>query len=338
MNAKQREIVFQRWHSVIHREMRDLASLEQLGARALCDTDVRDDATLQSMIRADLGRLRARFEQQQQSQQPSTAAPESMPDVRPAPPRSVPTMTPDEVRAAFDQLAQALGECLERVDKGQTHAVWGQMRALQEKNRGVIPAAALEQYERLVGKLRTHLEHLRSQIAALAQQAVAASRCGNEQAVAQAMRRLLTIHAAHPRLLDEGGLDKIHADIIQAADDHHEHQLMVRKLVDREQAVAAEIKKLAAVVHEFHRIARTAPHTSEEFRGAEAAYLRAIQEVRVHDKEWFVGFVLELAGLLAEWTIPPLGAADQIDRFLDRISASLDSTRAEMRKIETEQD
>ena len=137
--------------------------------------------------------------------------------------------------------------------------------------------------------------------------------------------------AGHPRLLDEGGLDKIHADIIQAADAHHEQQLTVRKLVEPERAVAAEIKKLAAVVHEFHRVARAAPHTSEEFRGAEAAYLRAIQEVRVHDKEWFVGFVLELGGLLAEWTIPPLGAEDRIDRFLDRIGASLDSTvRAEM--------
>jgi len=88
----------------------------------------------------------------------------------------------------------------------------------------------------------------------------------------------------------------------------------------------------------FHRVARAAPHTSKEFRGAEASYLRAIQEVRVHDREWFAGFVLELGGLLAEWTIPPLGAEDRIDHFLDRIGASLDSIRAEMREIETEQD
>jgi hypothetical protein len=152
------------------------------------------------------------------------------------------------------------------------------------------------------------------------------------------MRRLLSIHAAHPRLLDESGLDGIRDDIIQAADEHHEHQLTVRKLVERGRAVASEVKRLAAVIHEFHRVARSAPHTSEEFHSAEAAYLRAIQEVRVHDKEWFVGFVLELGGLLAEWTIPPLGAEGRIDRFLDRISASLNSIRAEMREIETEQD
>jgi hypothetical protein len=330
MNTKQRDLVFQHWRSVMQREIRDLTSLEQIGARALSDPDVRDDATLQSMIRADLEQRRAEFVPEQQTQEPSTAAPESRPNVRPAP--------PEEVRAAFDRLAQTLGECLERGDEDQTRAAWGQMRALQEENRGVIPTAALEQYERLVEKLRTHLEHIRDQVVALAQQAVTASRRGDEQAVDQSMRRLLSIHVAHPCLLDESGLDGIRDDIIQATDEHHEHQLTARKLVERGRAVAAEIKRLAAVVHEFHRVARSAPHTSEEFHSAEAAYLRAIQEVRVHDKEWFVGFVLELGGLLAEWTIPPLGAEDRIDRFLDRISASLDSIRAEMRDIETEQD
>ncbi|UCD27425.1 MAG: hypothetical protein JSV03_09875, partial [Planctomycetota bacterium] len=156
--------------------------------------------------------------------------------------------------------------------------------------------------------------------------------------VDQSMRRLLSIHAAHPRLLDESGLEEIRANTIQAADEHHEHQLTARKLVERGRTVATEVKRLAAVVHEFHRVARSAPHTSKEFHSAEAAYLRAIQEVRVHDKEWFVGFVLELGGLLAEWTIPPLEAEGRIDRFLDRISASLNSIRAEMREIETEQD
>ena len=330
MNTKQRDVVYQRWRSVIQREVRDLASLKQIGARALSDRDVRDDATLQSMIRADLEQRRAAFELKQQTKEPSTAAPESGPDVPPAP--------PEEVRRAFDRLAQTLGECLERGDEDQTRAVWGQMRTFQEENPGVIPAAALEQYELLVGKLRTHLKQLIDQIAAMAQQAVAASRRGDEQAVEQSMRRLLLIHAAHPRLLDESGLEGIRANIIQAAAEHHEHQLTARKLVERGRVVAAEIKRLAAVVHEFHRVARSAPHTSEEFHAAEAAYLRAIQEVRVHDKEWFVGFVLELAGLLAEWNIAPPEAQNRISRFLDHISASLDDIRAEMREIESEQD
>jgi hypothetical protein len=78
--------------------------------------------------------------------------------------------------------------------------------------------------------------------------------------------------------------------------------------------------------------------TSEEFRKAEATYLRAIQEVRTYDTEWFSGVVLELADLLAEWIVPPLGAEGQIDRFLDGVSAGLDSIRAEMREVESEQD
>jgi hypothetical protein len=85
-------------------------------------------------------------------------------------------------------------------------------------------------------------------------------------------------------------------------------------------------------------VACTVPDTSEEFREAEATYLRTIQKVRTYDTEWFSGVVLELADLLAEWTVPPLGAEGQIDRFLDSIRAGLDSIRAEMRQIESEQD
>jgi hypothetical protein len=85
-------------------------------------------------------------------------------------------------------------------------------------------------------------------------------------------------------------------------------------------------------------VACTVPDTSEEFRKAEATYLRTIQKVRTYDTEWFSGVVLELADLLAEWTVPPLGAEGQIDRFLDSISRGLKRIRAEMREIESEQD
>ena len=41
MNTRQRDVVFQRWSGAIRRETRDFASLEQFGARALADPDVR---------------------------------------------------------------------------------------------------------------------------------------------------------------------------------------------------------------------------------------------------------------------------------------------------------
>ena len=152
------------------------------------------------------------------------------------------------------------------------------------------------------------------------------------------MRRLTAIQVAHPPLLDEAGLEEIRNEVIRAADERQQDRSTARNLVERQRTIAAEIKKMAATVHGFHRLAATVPDTSEEFRQAEMAYLRAMQQVRAYDREWFTGVVLDLADLLAEWTLPPLGAAGQIDRFLDGITAGLKSIRAEMREIESQQD
>jgi hypothetical protein len=338
VNTKQRDVIFQHWSGVLQRETRDLASLEQVSARALADPDVRDDPTLQSMIRADLQKRRAELEQELQDEESSTASPKSGPDHRPIPPEPIPAAPPEQVRKAFNQLAQTLSTSLERGDETETRAVFGKMRALQEQRPGVIPADVIGQYEQRIEKLRVHVQQLTDEIAALAERAVSASRDGKEQQLARSMRRLTAIHGAHPRLLDESGLEGVRRDVADAVDERHQHQLTAKKLLDRERVITAEVKKLATAVREFHREACTVPDTSEQFREAEATYLRAIQRVRTYDAEWFSGVVLELADLLAEWTVPPLGAEGQIDRFLDSVSAGLDSIRAEMREIESEQD
>ena len=338
MNTKQRDLVFQHWSGVLQRETRDLASLEQVGERALADPDVRNDPTLHSMIRADLQKRRAELEQKLQNQESSTTPPEPRPTWRSELPEPVPTTTPDQVREAFNRLAQTLCASLERGDEKETRAIFGKMQALQERRPGVIPAAVIGQYEQRVERLRVRLQQLTDEIASLAQQAVSASQDGNEQQLARSMRRLAAIHAAHPRLLDEPGLEDVRRDVADAADERREHQLTTKELLERERAITAEIMKLAAAVRDFHRVACTVPDTSEEFREAEATYLRTIQKVRTYDTEWFVGVVLELADLLAEWIVPPLGAEGQIDRFLDSITAGLKKISAEMREIESEQD
>ena len=86
MNTKQRDVVFQRWSGVIQREARDLASLEQISARALADPDVHDDPTLQSMIRADLEKRRAELQQELQTEQSRAASLRSRADERSLPP------------------------------------------------------------------------------------------------------------------------------------------------------------------------------------------------------------------------------------------------------------
>ena len=338
MNTKQRDVVFQRWSGVIGRETRDLASLEQISARALADPDVHDDPTLQSMIRADLEKRRAELQQERQNQESATNPPEPRPNWRSELPEAVPTTMPEEDRKNFNRLVQTLCASLERGDEKQTRATFEKMQAIQEQSPGVIPAAVIGEYEQRVERLRVHIKQLTDEIASLTQQAVSASRNASEQDLARSMRRLTAIHAAHPRLLDESGLEDIRRDVADAADERRQHQLTTKKLLERERAITAEIKTLAAAVRDFHQVACTGPDTSEEFRNAEATYLRAIQKVRTYDTEWFSGVILELADLLAEWTVPPLGAEGQIDRFLDSISAGLDSIRAEMGEIDNEQD
>jgi hypothetical protein len=152
------------------------------------------------------------------------------------------------------------------------------------------------------------------------------------------MRRLTAIHAAHPYLLDEPRLEDIRRDVAKAADERRQHKLTTKKLLERQKAITADIKTLAAAVREFHQVARTVPDPSEAFRKAEATYLRTIRKVRTYDPEWFSGVVLELADLLTEWSVPPLGAEGQIDRFLDGITARLKNIRAEIHEIKSEKD
>ncbi len=330
MSSKQRDGVFQRWSGLIGREARDLASLEQMGKRALADSDVRSDPALQAMIRAEVQRRRAELEQKRKSPQASTASVETQPTSR--------SEVPEQVRVEFNRLASALSKSLERGDDAETGAIFRKMRALQEQNPGEIPAVAIAEYEQRVEKLRIHARELTDEVAVLAKQAVAAARKGSEQGVARSMRRLTAIHAAHPILLDDPGLEGVRRDVANAADERRQHERSIQKLLERERAITAEIKTLAAAVRDFHQVACTVADTTEEFREAEATYLRTIQRAKTYDTEWFSGVVLELADLLAEWTVPPLGAEGQIDRFLDSISAGLDSIRAEMHKIEGKPD
>ena len=337
MNTKQRDRVYQHWSGVIQRETRDLATLDLVAARALTDRAVRGDSTLESMIRADIENRRVELEQEIQIAQSSAATAKSRlaePSVQSEP---TPAAIPEKVRAVFKELAQTLSTSLEDGDEEDTRAVFAKIRALQKQSPEVIPATIVRQYEQRVKKLRDHLEQLKGEIVVLAEQAVSASRAGSKQDLARLMRRLTAIHVAHPRLLDEPGLEDVRRDVSVAADERRQDRRTTQELLVRQRAIAAEIKKLAATIHEFHRVACAAPDTSEEFRAAEATYLRTIQKVRTYDTDWFSGVVLELADLLAQWTVPPLGAEGQIDRFLDGISAGLAGIRAEMRQIETEQ-
>jgi hypothetical protein len=78
------------------------------------------------------------------------------------------------------------------------------------------------------------------------------------------------------------------------------------------------------------------PETSAEFRRAEEVYLQVLHEVRLHEEAWLAEFVLELADVLAEWSVPPPGAEQQIDRFLEKVRAGIERIHKKMGEIDSE--
>lgn len=355
MTPKEREIAFQHWQTLILRETRDLASLERVGQRALHDRDVCADTILQSRIRADLVQRRAEIERERRDREAPRAAPSTRTTQRPTaspgrqPPSAVsgaltagprpeppapPSPQPVPHQAALDQLTRAFSDGLARRAGREVQAVLDQMRALQAQGNGGLPAAALQPYERLTTKLLVRLGEFEVQIATLVKQAVDAARTGDAQAAATLLRRLTAIAFTYPESLPSAQLDQVRAAIVRA-NEAHEDGLRMRKLVDRERAVAADIRRIAAAVQDFQRVVYASPEEgTAEFRRAEARYLRVLREVRVHDPDWLAEFILELADLLAEWRITPVAAGKQIDHFLERVRLSLKRIRAKMSDID----
>ena len=361
LTAKQRDTAFQHWCSLIMRECRDLTSLERMSARVLQDRDVRADTLLQSMIRAELERYRVELQREAQHEQRPRAPTTTLPKhyfgaarrhdadlprllsddlVSGSTPRSTPPAPPpppDPDLVVFRQLVEDLSEALKIGNEDAARAVWERMRALHEKSGGIISASKLELCEQRIEKLRARLEEFRGRIDTMARDALAAARRGDAEAAAQLMRRLSAIHVAHPRLLDEPGLEKIRRDIV-GVNEGHEDRLTTRRLIERERAVAAKMKRLAAAVNDFHRIICTVPETSTEFRRAEEVYLQVLREVRLHEENWLAEFVLEFADALADWSVPPPGAEQQIDRFLEKVRVGIDRIHKKMGEIDSERD
>ncbi len=360
LTPKQRDTVLQQWRSLIVREGRDLDSLERISSRALQDRDIRADAQLQSMVQAELNRRRAELQREQQSEQraqPSSKPPpkyrpsasrrddpgwrtspdfasEFQPAARPAPPDPTPP-APDPDWVALRKLVVDLSEALKSGDEAAARTVCAQLRTLHGRRSEIVSAADLERYEQRIEKLRARLEEFRGQIDTMARDALAAARRGDAEATVKLMRRLSAIHVAHPRLLDEPGLERIRQDIV-VANEGHEDGLTTRGLIERERAVTAKMKRLAAAVNAFHRIVCTVPETSAEFRRAEEVYLQVLQEVRLHEEDWLAEFVLEVADVLAEWSVPPPGAAPQIDRFLEKVRVGIERIHKKMGEIDSE--
>ena len=362
LTPKQRSAAAQQWRSLIMRECRDLGSLERIRARALRDHDVQSDAELRGTVQSDLDRRRAELQREEQEERDrqrsskppaksrpaasrpydsggranrdfasdfeSKAPPSASTSPRPSPP------PPDPDREAARKLVADLIAAMKSGDEDTARTVCARLRTLHGRRSEVVSAADLDQYDQRIEKLRARLEQFRGQIDTMARAAVVAARGGDAEAAVNLMRRLSAIHVAHPRLLDEPGLEQIRRDIV-AANEGHEDGLTSRRLLEREAAVSAKVKRLTKAVHDFHGIVCTVPETSREFRRAEAVYQQVLQEVRLHEEGWLAEYVLEIADVLAEWSVPPRGAEKRIDRFHEKVRLGIEQIHKKMDQIDS---
>ncbi len=334
MNNRKRDVIHEHWRRVIQYEARDLDRLQMASARIAADRDVRADSSLDGLLQSDIQKRRHELEQVQQGDRLPSASPALSADGPARPAACSQEMSPAEIHEAFKAQTELVAASLEARDEAQTHKVIAHMRELQKCGPQVIPIAELAQYERRVSELRSHIKNLEAEIGGLKEQVILAARKGTPQDLARSMGRLAAIHAAHPRLLEEAEVEALRRHVARATDEGHQDRRVMRELLNRERSIAAEIKKLSASVREFHRVSCALPETSDIFQRAEGEYRRAIERVDACDGEWFSAIVLELADLLAEWTLPPVEAEGQIDRFLDGIGAGLKSIRAQIHEIE----
>jgi hypothetical protein len=338
MSDKKDEIIYQHWTRVIQYESRDLTALELNAARALDDRDVRGNPSLEGMVKAAIQKRRSDIERDTAAARSQAASADSATAQPSLPATPAPAMSPEQISKSIKQLARTLAASLPLGDENTAQATLGRIQSLHKLNPGVIPVSEVAEYERSVAKLRVHLQQLRERIAALSGRTISAAERGQEDDLAQSLRRLNAIHIAYPDLLDETRLNEIRVAALHATSERRQHRRTTRELLERERAIATEITKIAVVVRDFRKAACEFPDTAAEFREAEAKYILAIQSMRKFDTEWFSGIVLELADLLAEWAVPPPAAAGQIDRFLEGINKGLDDIRVEMRQIKDGQD
>ncbi len=334
-NAKHRDAIFSRLTARILRETRDEPSLIQSTERARHDPEVQGDPVLFSMLQA--------YQAERQAELRSAQAERERDEARfrtdiPTQPENA-EVSEDVLRscavADHARLAQSFRHHVAHLNELEARDTYARLCSLIDENAKYLPGASTVEYAQVLQRLASRRQEFQQHVDDVAKRIVRAASEGETPRVARLMHRLASIHATHPRLLSEDRLQELREEIVDASETR-EHRAAALALVERERAVAAEIRHLSRAVHDFHKTAAREPHDSDAYHAAEQAYHQAVHEVETHDKEWLAGFVLELADLLYEWHEPPPETDGQIDRFLQSVRSSLAHVREEIRAIERE--
>lgn len=326
--SRHREVLYQQLSGEVMREAHDLDTLASVCARALNHPEVARDPQLHAMLRAFASEREAEIRQRiaEQRQEEAAQAGAAMQSSRP---------TEDQLRRRIERFRLELDDRLAHYDLAAARETLERIAALHEQYPQAVSEGALGRCRMDLARVEKRRAAFCAEIDELEKSVVAAAQSGAHDLAAKALSRLTSINASQPGLLSDARLRAIRSAIAESGE-AHEHREAGRKLIERERAVASEIKGLAAAVHEFHRVAR-GPHPDEaQFRAAEAKYRQAVQSLRQHDNAWLADLMVELEDMLEALHDPTGRASEQVAKFLESVKSALLHVSQEIRQIAAE--
>jgi len=332
---KHREALYQIRCAEIMREARDLKSLAAAAQRALNHPEVRSDPLLAGMLRSYIAEREVEFAARARARTESTR---SQPIER-----SVFRRLGEKTYHARERVRRELSKFRLLLEEDLAHYnVPGARKGAQriEELRRRYPAyvepevvtRCREQVERLEQKL----VQFREQLERLYEQGLQAAEAGQAERALWISRRIAAVHDMLPAVLPREQFERYHGGIT-AALQSVEARETARELLQQERIIAAEIKRLGAIVHRYHKFLRNPPADPQILGQARAEYEQAVEQVRQRDQEWLASVMLRLDALIGDLRDPTGKAGMQVDRFLERVRDALVHIRREIRAIQAEQ-
>lgn len=330
-----RDAHYEQFCADLVREAVDAATLERAWARVQHAREVRADATLEAKLRAFVEQKKTEILEHARLHARALQAKSAPGPVQPSARPAAPKLSADQLRVAVVRAQAEFSDAMHQFDAPTAGRALHQIREWAANYGGAAAdAATLERLKHELAELHDRLAHFGAHIERLEQHALIAARDGRFDVVARLLGRLSSIRATRPHLLSEGRLAEIRESLVRAGE-MEERRAAAKELIERERAVAGELRRIALAIHEFHRVIRE-PHSDEQFHAAEVAYRRAVLAIKSHDREWLAGLILELEGLI-EILHDPFGRATaQLDRFLASVRKVLREAIHEAREIQAE--
>lgn len=333
---RRRDVVFQQLSADVMREAHDPSSLSSVSQRAMHHPEVCRDPTLAGMMRAFIaereGELRARLAAAR-AENDHIAIREPAQPVE-ASPRGTPSVS--QIRMGFERLQHEFEERLVHFDLSTARKTLERIEEMQKRYPDALNMAIVGRCRVDLARVETRKAQYEQEIERLAASAAEAAQRGDHDQAARALQRLSSLHATRPQLLPDTRYKSIR-DRIEASGEQFEHREVAKALLARERAVAAELRKLAGIVHDFHVTARRAPHDSPEYLAAEQVYRAAVKEIRHHDSNWLADLMIELDEMIEELHDPTGRAEAQVNRFILSVRTALGQIIREAREIASEQ-